>query len=188
MRPGVIPLSRRRRKPILSGLPAEIQIRVRMPPVVAGILAKKGCAAAGLGVCWGVELAGCRAGEGQHGRPATRGTKMKIRNGKFSGTFDNAVHLDSKHGHVVRIKSRRPWRATVGRLAVQRTPGIVGAAWRQLTKPQYQRWVAAFQEFKRRLPKGIPCPKDVCHFFGKINGTLVSHGQLVELLFRGAFR
>jgi hypothetical protein len=106
---------------------------------------------------------------------------MKMRNDRLSGTFGNLVYLDSKHGHVVRSKSRRPWRATVGRLGVQRTPGIVAAAWRQLTKPQYQRWVVAFQEFKRRLPKAIPCPKDVCHFFGKINGTLVSHGQLVEM-------
>ena len=89
---------------------------------------------------------------------------MKIRKGRFSGTLGLEVYVDSKYGQVVRSRSRRPWRATAGRLSVQRNMGLVVNAWRQLTRQQYNAWAAAAG---RANMQTYP-------FFSKINGALAA--------------
>ena len=69
-----------------------------------------------------------RAGGGQRGWPAAQGTNMKIRKGRFSGTLGQEVYVNGKYGQVVRSRPRRPWRSTVGRLAVQYNMGLVVSA------------------------------------------------------------
>ncbi|MGO9636625.1 MAG: hypothetical protein ACLPSO_01625 [Terracidiphilus sp.] len=44
---------------------------------------------------------------------------MKVRKGRFSGAIANEVYVNTKYGQVVRSRSRRPWRPTPARLAVQ---------------------------------------------------------------------
>jgi hypothetical protein len=86
---------------------------------------------------------------------------MKIRKGRFSGTIGAEVYVDSKYGQVVRSRSRRTWRATEGRLAVQHNIIKVVSAWRNLTRKQYEAWKVAAQK------EGMtPYP-----FFSKINGA-----------------
>ena len=87
---------------------------------------------------------------------------MKIRKGRFSGKLGLEVYVNSQHGQVVRSRSRRPWRATEGRLAVQHNMVQVVNAWRQLTPKQYAAWTVAAQKADM---KTYP-------FFSKINGAL----------------
>jgi hypothetical protein len=89
---------------------------------------------------------------------------MKIRKGRFSGTLGLEVYVNSKSGQVVRSRSRRPWRATDARLAVQHNMIQVVIAWRLLTRKQYDAWTAAARKAKM---KTYP-------FFCKINGALVA--------------
>ena len=89
---------------------------------------------------------------------------MKILKGRFSGTIGQEVFVNSKHGQVVRSKSRRTWRATDGRLAVQHNIIKVVYAWRDLTRKQYDAWKIAGQK------EG----KTAYSFFSKINGALVA--------------
>ena len=91
---------------------------------------------------------------------------MKILKGRFSGTIGQEVYVNSKYGQVVRSRSRRPWRRTVGRLAVQHNMGKVVNAWRNLTRNQYDAWTAAAQKAGM---KTYP-------FFSKINGALAAAG------------
>jgi hypothetical protein len=67
-----------------------------------------------------------RAGHGQRGRPAIRGTNMKTRKGRFSGKIGNEVYVNSKYGQVVRSRPGRAGRAK------ENLP-IVASAWRSLT-------------------------------------------------------
>jgi hypothetical protein len=87
---------------------------------------------------------------------------MKIRKGRFSGKLGLETYVNSKHGQVVRSRPRRPWRATVARLAVQHTLVKVVYAWRSLTRKQYDAWAAAARKADM---KTYP-------FFCKINGAL----------------
>jgi hypothetical protein len=89
---------------------------------------------------------------------------MKIRKGRFSGTIGQEVYVNSKYGQVVRSRSRRPWRPTVGRLGVQHNLGLVVNAWRKLTRKQYDAWTAAA---RKEHMKTYP-------FFSKINGALAA--------------
>jgi hypothetical protein len=86
---------------------------------------------------------------------------MKIRKGRFSGSIGLEVYVNSKYGQVVRSKSRRTWRATDGRLAVQHNIIKVVNAWRDITRKQYEAWTVAAQK------EGMtPYP-----FFSRINGA-----------------
>jgi hypothetical protein len=89
---------------------------------------------------------------------------MKIRKGRFSGTIGLEVYVDSKHGQVVRSRSRRPWRPTQARLDVQHNLARVVNAWRKLTPIQYQAWAAAA---RKEHMSAYP-------FFSKINGALAA--------------
>ena len=53
---------------------------------------------------------------------------MRVRKGRFSGTLGQEVYVNGKYGQVVRSRPRRPWRSTVGRLAVQYNMGLVVSA------------------------------------------------------------
>jgi hypothetical protein len=89
---------------------------------------------------------------------------MKIRKGRFSGTIGLEVYVDTKHGQVVRSRSRRPWRPTQARLDVQHNLARVVNAWRKLTPIQYQAWAAAA---RKEHMSAYP-------FFSKINGALAA--------------
>jgi hypothetical protein len=89
---------------------------------------------------------------------------MKIRKGRFSGRIGEEVYVNSKYGQVVRSRSRRPWRPTAGRLAVQHNLGKVVNAWRNLTPKQFEAWTAAARKEHMK-----PYP-----FFSKINGALAA--------------
>ena len=112
---------------------------------------------------WGIAYRH-RAGEGQRGRPATHGTNMRIRKGRFSGRLGEEVYVNTKQGQVVRSPSRRPWRPSAGRLSVQHNIVMVVNAWRKITRKQYAAWTAAAKKAKM---KTYP-------FFCKINGALVA--------------
>jgi hypothetical protein len=101
---------------------------------------------------------------GFHAPSLTQDTNMKIRKGRFSGTIGLEVYVDSKHGQVVRSRSRRPWRPTQARLDVQHNLARVVNAWRKLTPKQYQAWAAAA---RKENMSAYP-------FFSKINGALAA--------------
>ena len=101
-------------------------------------------------------------GDRKRGRLPTQATNMKILKGRFSGTIGLEVYVNSKYGQVVRSKSRRTWRATEGRLAVQHNMVKVVDAWRNLTRKQYEAWTVA------ALKEGMTAYA----LFSKINGAL----------------
>jgi hypothetical protein len=89
---------------------------------------------------------------------------MKIRKGRFSGRLGLEVYVNTKSGQVVRSRSRRPWRATDARLAVQQNLVKVVNAWRELTPKQYGAWTAAARK----------ADMQTYPFFCKINGALAA--------------
>ena len=91
---------------------------------------------------------------------------MRIRKGRFSGRIGEEVYVNSKQGQVVRSRSRRPWRPSVGRLSVQHNLRLVVYAWRKLTRTQYEAWTAAAQGENMKTYS----------FFSRINGALVAAG------------
>jgi len=112
------------------------------------------------------------AGEGRRGGPAIRGTNMaKIRKGKFSGRFGNAVYVNDPHGQLVRcLPGRRP-RSTNARRRALANRVFVARTWRTLTEPQRAAWAVAAR--KEKL-KAYP-------FWLKINCTLLAYGQPLVL-------
>jgi hypothetical protein len=104
-----------------------------------------------------------RAGEGQRGGPATRGTNMKMRNGRFSGTLRNEVYVNSPDGQIVRSRPRRRPRPTTARLRVQGNLARVARLWRKCKRlGKHKAWETAGKKVKM---KGY-------RLFCQINGAL----------------
>ena len=67
----------------------------------------------------------------------------KMRNGKFSGTIGGEVYVNTKHGQVVRSRSRRRWRPSEARSRVMAIMSSVRGIWRNRTAKMDKSWRAA---------------------------------------------
>jgi hypothetical protein len=117
-----------------------------------------------------------RAGHGQRGRPATRGTNMKIRKGRYSGTVGKEVYVNSKHGQVVRSRPHSPSRPTPARQRARSDLSRVAGAWRERTDKQFAAWTAGGKQVKSRSAGETPASLTGYALFCKINCALAAAG------------
>ena len=99
---------------------------------------------------------------------------MKIRRGRQSGSLDNAVSVDSKHGQLVRSKPRRSPRLTNARADARNVLAFISAIWRKLTDRQHQAWIRAGSKAGKWDEEGKYIPLGGFSLFVKVNCPLAT--------------